>query len=317
MKVKLAVRDWDYITPLVFGDVKPEGFELEVHRVADLPRDMNGEFDASEFSMSRYSTGRAKGDTGIHGVPYIMMRAFRHRCIVTAKRTGLTAIAQLRGKRIGLAGWQDSGNTWTRSLLRREGIGIEDAQWRISRLTATDPIIDRLGPYGRPGNVETVKADTPLLDMLERGELEAVFMPFMPRGFYAEASPFRQLVQDFRAAEVKYFGEVGYVPAHHILAMKPAVVKANPGLAQALTAVIEKSVRMWNEKRLRYADTTPWLLDEIRHVAQDLPANWDDNNYAANARMFGDFCAELSAQKLVEAPITPALLFPDAVAKAA
>src|SRR4051812_40061474 len=66
MKVKLAVRDWDYITPLVFGDVKPEGFELEVHRVADLPRDMNGEFDASEFSMSRYSTGRAKGDTGIH-----------------------------------------------------------------------------------------------------------------------------------------------------------------------------------------------------------------------------------------------------------
>ena len=30
---------------------------------------------------------------------------------------------------IGIAGWQDSGNTWTRALLRREGVEIEDARW--------------------------------------------------------------------------------------------------------------------------------------------------------------------------------------------
>ena len=319
MKVRLGVRDWDYVTPLLLGDVKGEGFELVVDRFADLPTDFANDerYDATEMSLSRYSTGRARGETGIFGVPHIMMRAFRHRCIVTSKRSGLTAIAQLKGKRIGLAGWQDSGNTWTRALLRREGIAIEDAQWRISRLLASHPIIDRLGRYGRPGLVEVVKGDTPLLEMLERGELEAVFMPFMPAGFYADASPFRQLVPDFRQAEIKYFNEVGYVPAHHVLAVKPAIVKENPWLPQALSAVIEKSYRMWQEKRLRYADTTPWLLDEMRQVAQDLPADWDRNDYAGNLRMLGDFCTELHAQKLIDAPITPELLFPQVVEKAA
>ncbi len=317
MKVRLGVRDWDYVTPLLLGDVKPEGFELEVQRFADLPTDLANDdrYDAAEMSLSRYATGRARGETGVTGVPHIMMRAFRHRCIITAKRSGLTAVAQLKGKRIGLAGWQDSGNTWTRALLRREGIAIEDAQWRISRLLASHPIIDRLGRYGRPGLVEVVKGDTPLLEMLERGELDAVFMPFMPPGFYDATSPFRQLVTDFRAAELKYFAEVGYVPGHHVLGLKAAVANANPGLPQALSAVIEKSYRTWQEKRLRYADTTPWLLDEVRHVAQDLPAGWDRNGYAANARMFGDFCTELHAQQLIGAPITPELLFPGAVGR--
>jgi 4,5-dihydroxyphthalate decarboxylase len=314
IRIRLAVRDWDYITPLVLGDVKPEGFELEVDRVAALPDNLAGHalYDAAEMSFSRYALGRSRGETGVVGLPHFLMRGFRLRCIITAKTSGLTTVAELAGKRIGLAGWQDSGNTWTRALLRREGIGITDAQWRISRLMASHPIVDRLAGYGRPGLIETVPGDTPLLEMLARGELDAVFIPFMPPGFFDAASPFRQLVPDFRTAEASYAAEVGYVPGMHVLALKADRAAEHPWLAQALSDVLDRSYRSWMERRLRYADTTPWLLDELRQVARDLPAGWDANGMAANRAMIADFGTELRAQELTPMSMTPEFLFPHA-----
>src|SRR5260221_527998 len=128
----------------------PDRVAIQLDRVGALPDDLAGDprYDAGEMSMSRYSLARARGEHSIVGVPHFLMRAFRHRCIITAKQSGITRIDQLAGKRIGLAGWQDSGNTWTRALLRRVGIGIEDAEWLVSRLTAAHPITDRLGGYG-------------------------------------------------------------------------------------------------------------------------------------------------------------------------
>jgi 4,5-dihydroxyphthalate decarboxylase len=240
------------------------------------------------------------------------MRAFRHRCIITSKHSNITKIDQLAGKRIGLAGWQDSGNTWTRALLRRVGIGIDDAQWLVGRLSATDPIVDRLGGYGRPGRVSAVADGRPLLEMLQAQELDAVFTPFMPRGFFDADSAFRQLVPDFRQAELDYFKDVGYVPGIHLLGIKPAVVQAHPWLPQALSELLDESSRVWLEKRLRYADTTPWIIDEIRQVMRDLPATWDRNGYAANERMIADFGIELHAQGLTERQLVPADLFPAA-----
>ncbi len=313
MQIRLAVRDWDYITPLALGDIRPEGFELKLDRVANLPdnfaKDEN--YDASEMSISRYSLGRGRGETGVFGVPHFLMRAFRLRCIITSCRSKLTSVAELKGKRIGLAGWQDSGNTWTRALLRREGIEIEDAQWCISRLLASHPIIDRLAGYGRLGLIEPVAGDTPLLEMLDRGELDAVFMPFMPPGFFDAGAPFRQLVPDFRQAEIDYFNDVGFVPGIHILGVKQALADAHPWLPQALSELLDQSYRVWMQKRLRYADTTPWLIDEMRQVAQSLPGHWDANGFRANEAMIAAFCTELHAQGLSKTLITPQFLFPN------
>jgi 4,5-dihydroxyphthalate decarboxylase len=314
LTIRLAVRDWDWVTPLALGDLKPDGFTLELHRVADLPGNFGADprYDAAEMSLSRYSLGRSRGEDSVFGMPHFLMRGFRHRCIVTAKTSGLTTIAQLRGQRIGLAGWQDSGNTWTRAILRREGIEVEDASWLVSRLGPTHPITDRIGPYGRPGLIETVPGDRPLLEMLEAGELAAVFMPFMPPSFFNPDAPLRQLLPDFRQAEIDYVASVGYVPGMHLLGIKPAIVRDNPALPQALSELLDECARIWNDKRVRYADTTPWLLDELRLVARDLPPGWNANGFAANEPMINDFTAELHAQGLTPQRLTPRDLFPAA-----
>ncbi|WZB76801.1 hypothetical protein WJ972_15680 [Achromobacter insuavis] len=65
IKIRLAVRDWDYIVPLALGDVTARGLDLEIHRVGTLPDDLASDprFDAGEMSMSRYCPGRRAATT--------------------------------------------------------------------------------------------------------------------------------------------------------------------------------------------------------------------------------------------------------------
>lgn len=310
--IRLAVRDWDYFTPLALGDIRPEGFALEVHRVGTLVNDLavSGSYDAAEISFSRYAQLRAKGDCSLLALPHFLMRGFRQRCIITTENSPLVSLGQLKGKRIGVTGWQDSGNSWTRALLREAGVEIDDAYWFAGRLTAEHPIVDRLGGFGRPGRIEAAPGEHPLLDLLKVGELDAIFTPFMPHGFFLPNSGLRQLQRDFRQAELAYFNRAGYIPGHHVLAFKPAIAQQHPALPAALSQLIDESARLWYEKREKYAETTPWLLDDLRRTAQDLPPEWNANGLEANRKMIGDFADELFAQGIITQRLTPEALFP-------
>ncbi|WZB72329.1 hypothetical protein WJ968_13615 [Achromobacter xylosoxidans] len=66
---------------------------------------------------------------------------------------------------------------------------------------------------------------------------------------------------------------------------------------------------MWLHKRRKYADTTPWILDELIQTSRDLPEGWDRNGLQANQPMVTDFLAELRAQRLTERSMSPAELF--------
>jgi 4,5-dihydroxyphthalate decarboxylase len=310
--VRLALRDWDYMTPLALGDVGDPRLDIRVDRVGTLPDNLATDpaYDASEVSFSRYTTGRARGETGIFGVPNFLMRGFRHRCIITARESPLTRIEELRGGRIGVTGWQDSGNTWTRAVLARAGIGIEDARWFAGRLTGAHPIVDRLGRFARPGRIEAAPGERPMLDLLESGELDAVFTPFMPPGFFEPGARFRHLLPDIHAAELAYFDAVGYVPGIHVLGVKAAFAAAHPWLPQALSDLIDESQRVWLEKRRKYADTTPWIIEELGRSGRDLPPDWNASGLQANRRMIADFLSEIRSQNLADIDLSPDALFP-------
>lgn len=113
-------------------------------------------------------------------------------------------------------------------MLREAGIEIDDVYWFAGGLTEDYPVTDRLAGFGRPGRIEAAPDERPLIELLKAGELDAVFTPFMPQGFFLPDSGLRQLQTDFRQAETNYFNRVGYVPGRHILAIRPA--QAHPWL---------------------------------------------------------------------------------------
>lgn len=319
LKLRLAVRDWDYLTPLALGDVASARLDLTVNRVGTLIAHVGKDptYDAAETSFSRYAQLRADGDDSVFGIPNFIMRGFRHRCIITAKSSGITTLGQLAGKRIGVTGWRDSGNTWTRAALRREGVGVDDALWFAGRLTAAHPITDRLDGFGRRGRIEAMPSERPMMEALEDGSLDAVFTPFMPDGFFDEGSKFRQVVEDFRGAEIDYFNDVGYVPGMHLIGLKAGIADEHPWLAEELSTLIDESQRVWLQKRRKYADTTPWMIDELRRVSRDLPEDWNANGLVANDRMIRDFAEELHVQGILPKRLSPGDLFPGVSAFAA
>lgn len=312
LKLRLALRDWDYMTPLVLGDVSSPKLEIEVDRVGTLVSNVAEDdlHDAAETSFSRYAQMRHDGDESVIGMPNFIMRGFRHRCIITTKDSPIRTLADLAGKKIGVTGWRDSGNTWTRAACRREGVGVEDAMWYAGRLTEAHPITDRLDGFGRPGRIEAAPGERPMVDLLMDGGLDAIFTPFMPKGFFDQDSPLRQVLPDYRVSEVAYFKEVGYVPGMHLIGFKAQFVRENPWVMDELSALIDASQRMWLEKREKYADTTPWMIDELRRCAADLPPHWNVSGFKENKVMIADFAHELHAQGILPRLLTPAELFP-------
>jgi 4,5-dihydroxyphthalate decarboxylase len=312
--IRLAARDWDFLTPLILGDLKSERMDLKIDRVSEPNLPHVGESDtygAAEASFSRYAQRRAAGDKTIVGIPNFILRGFRHRCVITRSDSPLESLAQLKGMKIGLTGWQDSGNTWTRAAARREGLEIEDATWFIGRLSEHNPVVDRLGSFARPGSIESAPGQRPLMTLLGEGWLDAVFTPFMPVGFFEPEPRFRQVDRNFRLSEKAYFKDVGYVPGIHLVTVKSSLVAQYPWLPQELSDLIDASRRMWRAKRERHADATPWLVEELIRSSQDLPQTWDESGLASNSKMINDFTNELYEQGITSYRLQQSDLFID------
>ena len=67
LKLRLAVRDWDYLTPLALGDVRSPKVDLVVDRVGTLVPHLgrDPDHDAAEMSFSRYAQLRADADDSV------------------------------------------------------------------------------------------------------------------------------------------------------------------------------------------------------------------------------------------------------------
>lgn len=310
-KIRFAVRDWDYVTPLLLGDIKSDTLQIDIERVNTLPDDfMSAGYDACEVSFSRYAQARARGEQNVVAVPNFLMRGFRHRCVIVNKNSSSKSFADLKGKNIGVTGWQDSGNIWTRAALANGGPKIEEAFWYAGRLTEAHPIEDRLGKFAEKDRIMAMPKEQPLMDALSDGFLDAVCTPFMPQGFFDSESAYRHLISDFRAAESAYYKLVGYVPGIHVLAFNARLITQKPWIAQELSHLLDKAQNVWLEKRRKYAETTPWIIDDLGYSACVLAPEWNKSGLENNRKMITDFLAQMFAQGIIDNAVKPEDVFP-------
>ena len=154
LSLKLAGYFWDHITPLLTGDVVPEGIDLTYDTahglgpVADDPTCHGG-----EASLGRYFIDVSKGDRSYVGLPVFPMFAFRHRCFLVKRGTQISDLKSLEGKRVGMDGWPNSGNTWTKLTLHQAGVDIWKITWVIAPLYGPPDAAHGTVPPGAPENV--------------------------------------------------------------------------------------------------------------------------------------------------------------------
>lgn len=313
--LRVGVRHWDHVIPLALGDVRASGVDLALDRRDATPGLWaSDELDLSETSLSQYLLRRAAGDDSVTALPLFVMAGFRQRCIITRADSELQSLAELSGKTVGLTGWPDSGNTWTRALLRREGVELGDVSWRVGPLTKNHPVTDRIGPYST-GSFDVAHTDGngAMMDQLDAGVLDAVMTPFMPPGFFEPGSPWRTVIPNVTAAEMEYFGETQYVPGMHVMAVKTAVLDRSPEFAQAIVDAFEESRRLADERRRKLQDVYPWTDEALRLMLECTGPDWLPYGASRIRGMIDDFVGEHLALGTLEAPVGFDELFPFAV----
>jgi 4,5-dihydroxyphthalate decarboxylase len=306
ISLKLAGYPWDHITPLLTREVVPEGIDVEydtAHGLEPVAGDLSCQ--GGEASLGRHMIDTSRGDRSFVGLPIFPMFAFRHRCFLVRRGTTIRDLKQLEGKRIGMDGWPNSGNTWTRVTLRQAGVDIWKIEWVIAPVDGPADATHGAAPADAPPNVTSGPVGRSLVDLLLAGEIDVLVAAFMPRGFFEPASPIVPMIPDYRAAERAYFEQHGYIPAHHLIKIRREVFERDPWIKESLMQAFTASKRLWVERRRHYADTTPWLLDELVETAAVFGDDWQPYGLEPNLKMLTDFCQDQFAQKLVSVPVDP------------
>jgi len=71
--------------------------------------------------------------------------------------------------------------------------------------------------------------------MLERGEVDAIFVPELPASFIAGKPGLRRLFPDAQSEMQSYVRRTGYLPITHTIVMKRELAEREPGIARSMT----------------------------------------------------------------------------------
>ncbi|MFY9699737.1 MAG: ABC transporter substrate-binding protein, partial [Rhodoplanes sp.] len=134
LNLSVAVGDYDRTRPLIDGDVRIDGVDPVFMTLP--PEEIffrafrHAEFDICELSLSSFTLKTARGDCPYVGVPVFLSRAFRHTAIVIRTDRGITAPADLKGRRIGSPEYQLTACLWARAILSDDyGVEPKDIIW--------------------------------------------------------------------------------------------------------------------------------------------------------------------------------------------
>jgi 4,5-dihydroxyphthalate decarboxylase len=209
-----------------------------------------------------------------------------------------------------LTGWPDSGNTWARSLLRRAGVEIEEVKWTLAPLEGGSLSAGRVGQRVPP-NVQVGEPGVSLLDGLAQGRLDAIVAPFVPTQMRTSAGPLRHLLPAYETEEADYFMNTQFVPGIHLVTLRRDLCEAHPWLPDAVVRALEQSKQQWWHERARYADTTPWMLQDFQRTSATFGDDWMPYGVEANRAMVGTFCTELAEQGLTDMQVSAEDVFAD------
>lgn len=256
---------------------------------------LRGDVDVAELGLTFYlrsleRDGSPVADPELIALPVFPARVFRHSSIFVNTAAGITAPTDLVGKTIGEFGTygQDSG-IWAKGILTEEhGFDPAQSQWVIGGLDQPMPPF----PFTtliRPSGVEIdTVTDRALGDMLERGEIDALFTSNVPQRVLDGSRHVARLFPDYELVERDWYRRTGIFPMMHTLVARRDLIARTPGLArqvyQAFDRAKDAAADRYRQSRRLYQVTSmlPWtnpLFEENRELMGE---DWWPYGLAAN-----------------------------------
>jgi 4,5-dihydroxyphthalate decarboxylase len=274
LKLTIACGRYDRTQALIDGSVEPEGVDLTfipLRPGETFWRMLNhNEFDASEMSLSSYTILRSEGDRRFIAIPIFPSRVFRHSAVYLRADSKIERPQDLKGRRVGVGDYQMTAAVWVRGFLAHDyGVLPGDIEWVTGR-----PIRSVKTPADV--RITSMRPDTTLEEMLERGEIDALVSVMIPKGL---GKTVRRLFSDFRSVEAQYFANTGIFPIMHTFVLKTPLYEENPWLA---TNLYKAFCRARDVAYRTICDTDalavglPWVIDELEAMRRMFgPQIWD------------------------------------------
>ncbi|MED6310899.1 MAG: ABC transporter substrate-binding protein [Pseudomonadota bacterium] len=270
LTLSLSCVDYDRTRAIFEGKVRVAGCDIvptamspeeAFHRAFKFQ-----EFDISELSMSSYMNQVAKDGSPYVGIPAFLSRMFRHSSIYIRTDKGIDKPEDLKGKVVGVPEYQMTAALWVRGMLQDEyGVQPADMNWRDGGLEEGGKIPNVNLKLPKGVHLETIPTDRTLSEMLDTGEIAALFSARAPSCFGRNANVTR-LFQDYRTVEEAYYKKTGLFPIMHIVGIRKSLVEQHPWLpVNILNAFIEaKQICYTNLAKVGHLFTTlPWPVDEF------------------------------------------------------
>lgn len=279
LQLSLAVGDYDRTRAILDGRAPVEG--CDINAVAIEPEEAfhrafkYQEFDITEVSLSSHTLTTARGDAHYVGIPAFVSRLFRHSGIYIRSDRGIRRAEDLKGRTIGLPEYQMTANVWIRGILEDEhGVRPKDVKWRNGGLEEAGR--GERTKLALPAEIElkSIPADRTLSDMLEKGEIDALFSARAPSCFLRGAANVARLFPDYPAVEEAYFRKTRIFPVMHLIGIRRELAEKHPWLPVSVYKAFVKSKELCMEH-----------LGQIGHLSTSLP--WSVAEYDRLRKVMG------------------------------
>jgi len=273
LSLSIATTDYDHFRDFRLGLVAAEGIDhtwLTLgHHECFARFTANREFDLSELSFAKFVTQASREQTDIVGLPVICSRLFRFSSFYVNRKSGITKIEDLRGKRVGSPEWAHSAAVYMRGWMHNEvGVKLADVHWYQAGANA--PGREEKVELNLPTGVTITRvSDKSLSEMLAVHEIDCAIIARPPTCFLEGHPDVVRLFPDYVEMEEAYYKRTKVWPIMHIIAMKRSIVNEHPWAARNLYNAFVESKRRSIERILDPAVSrypVPWLATYARKM---------------------------------------------------
>jgi 4,5-dihydroxyphthalate decarboxylase len=309
LPLSIAMADYDRTRRLIDGRVKPEGLELTTSGlyIGDFcMKPVYEAYDVAEMSFSWYAMAHCRGEPVV-ALPVFPLRMSVFAYVLVRKDSPYYQPKDLIGKRIGVTAYRMTVSMWLRGIFQDHyGLSPQQVTW-------VKTWKDEGAGYVMPPDIRyTIAEDRTPEQLLERGEVDAIYVPELPPSFIEGKSGFRRLFQDAQSEMRNFVQRTGVLPITHTIVMKKSLSEQKPWVSQSLFNAFVEAQRQcdsyWfaDEKHLAMSDAIFFL--EQQRAAYGVHS-WT-HGFANNRKVIETFLRYAHEQGYTPRRLTPEELFP-------
>ena len=210
-------------------------------------------FDVCEIALVTYLQAKAFGKP-LTLMPATMMGRFQHGTMFYNSERGTVTPENLPGRRVGVRAFSQTTGVWLRGILWKDyGLDLNKLKW----VTFEDAHVSE---YRDPPGVERAAAGQDMTKMLLEGELDAAIfggnIPKDPR--------LKSVIAEPDAAAKEWYNKHATVPVNHMVVVKTALAKSDPGAVREIFRMLAASKKAASLPKPGAIDTIPFGFEAVR-----------------------------------------------------